>query len=1121
MPLTSALHSTLNVFLTLKMQRLGIKNCHEIVNKLLMANRALFISFARKSKKLKMNLKKILPLLFAALITPFFMLAQVTTSGISGIVKNSEGAPLVKATIRATHIPSGSVYTTVSRADGIYTISNMRVGGPYKVEVSFVGYTPEVFNDLNLELGTPLALNVVMKENTTTLAGVTITSQRNSLISSERTGPATQISQQELQTLPTINRNIDDYTRLTPQAQARKSSSDGSTMGISFAGASNKYNQFSIDGANATDVFGLAASGTNGGQASLNPVPFDAIEQVQIVLAPYDVTLSGFTGGGVNAVTRSGTNKFHGSIYGFNQNQGLVGKSPNDGSKYGTFKDNTFGARLGGPIIKNKLFFFVNYEGERRTQPVENLPGSATSQIRTSVLDSLSTFLQDESQHAGWTYNPGSYNGFDKSKKSDAFFARIDWNINQNNKLTLRHNYVKGSNFIIGDGTSSMSFYNNGYNFNSTTNSTVAELNSNFSSKYSNVLRLTYTNTRDNRATPGDLFPGVTISDNGATYNFGTEQYSQANSLAQNTFTLTDNFNIYAGKHNITLGTDNQFYNSKNLFLAGYAGNYTYSSLQDFYDDASGVDSAFANSYKIAYSTDPKNPQPLSVVHAIQFSLYAQDEFTVNDKFKLTYGVRADMPVFTNKPAANDAFNSSDIAMNNNVATNKIPKAQVLLSPRVGFNWDVKGNRQTQIRGGIGIFTGRVPFVWISNQYGNTGIGTISSSLYSSSVVSQNIHFSPVNPIQPSGYGPGINTTSQDFKYPRTLRSNLAIDQQLPYGFVGTLEGIYTKTLQDILYHDINLGPSTTTEVLGNTTRPFYGSRINSTFSNIYSLGNTTKGYSYNITASIRRLFRNGWSASFSYSLGHSYTMNDGTSSQAGSNYRYAYNINGLNHLDLARSNYDQGSRIIGYIGKKIKYGKLYTDIGLVYNGQSGQTLSYVYYGDINGDDGSTPTKLSTSGGADLIYMPGDVSQFADHGGLTAAEQFAAFQKYENSDEYLKNHIGKNTTRNADRLPWENHFDLKVEEGFAFYKQHTLSFVVNVFNIGNMISKDWGKSYYASNQEQQPLNVDHFVKNADGTVTPYWYFNPNYGLNKFTNKPWGYSDFLSRWSMQLGLRYSF
>ncbi|MDP4129091.1 MAG: TonB-dependent receptor plug domain-containing protein, partial [Bacteroidota bacterium] len=930
--------------------------------------------------------------------------------------------------------------------------------------------------------------------------------------------------QAELQALPTITRNIDDYVRLVPQAQPRRSNVDGSTMGISFAGQSNKYNQFTIDGANATDIFGLAASGTNGGQAALNPIPFDAIEQVQVILAPYDVALSGFTGGGVNAVTRSGTNSFHGSVYGFNQNQGLVGRSADTKAAYTTFHDWQYGARLGGPIIKNKLFFFLNYEGERRSQPPANLPGTPASQIRTSALDSLSNFLKDESKHTGWSYDPGGYNGFNNEKKSDAIFVRLDWNINDRNKLTLRNSYVKGSNFIFSNSSpSSMSFYNNGYNFNSTNNSTVLELNSNISSKFSNMLRFTYTATRDSRATPGSLFPAVKIADNGATYNFGTEYSSQANSLDQNILTITDNFNVYAGKHTLTFGTDNLFYNSKNVFLQGLVGSYTYNTLQDFYDDASGVATAYASQYQTVYSTDPKNPKPVANINASRLGFYAQDAFPVLDNFNITYGLRADIPVFSRKPVANEAFNSSDIAVDNGVATNKVPKTTVLLSPRIGFNWDVKANRQTQVRGGVGIFTGRVPFVWISNQYSNTGIGTISSTLNATQVASNNVHFAPNTPFHPgTGVGPGINVTDPDFKYARTLRSNLAVDQKLPHGFVATLEGIYTRTLQDILYHDLNLAPSGSNLILGNTQRPFYGQKINAGYSSVYALSNTTQGHSYNITLSLMRPFSKGWSASISYSLGHSWGVIDGTSSTAASNYRFNYNVNGLNNIDEARSNYDQGSRVIGYLGKKFSYGKIFsTNIGLVYTGQSGQTFSYVYYGDINGDDGSTPAKLSTAGSADLIYLPTGASQFVDKNGLTAAQQFTAFETYMNSTRYLKNHIGKNTVRNGDRLPWENHFDLKVEESLAIYKQHTLSITVNIFNISNLLSNKWGHSYYLSNQEAQPLDVDHFTANADGSVTPYYYYNPTFGLNKYTNKPWGYNDFLSRWNMQLGVRYSF
>lgn len=999
---------------------------------------------------------------------------------------------------------------------------NMRVGGPYTVTVSYVGYQPFSLTDIFLELGVDTKLTPSLAPQEAALKEIVVTSSRSAMKNTP--GTSTQITQQQLQTLPTISRNIDDYTRLTPQAQARRSATDGSTFGVSFAGASNKYNKFTIDGANATDVFGLAASGTNGGQAALNPIPFDAIDQVQVVLSPYDVTLSGFTGGGINAVTKSGNNTYHGSVYGFNQNQNFVGRSANDNSKYGEFKDNIFGARFSGPIIKNKLFFFLNYEGQRRSQPIDNMPGSSTSNIRTSALDSIAAFLQDQSKHPGWSYNPGAYNGFSKDKKSDAAFARIDWNIDSKNKLTLRHNFVKGNNFIFSDGTNSASFYNNGYNFNSTTNSTVLELNSNISSKFANMARITYTAARDNRSTPGDLFPSVIISDNGASYNFGTEYSSQANSLDQNTLTITDNLNIYSGKHNIVIGTDNTFYNSKNVFLQGLVGGYTYSSLQSFYDDASGLPTAYANKYQTVYSTDPKNPKPIADVKYAQIALYVQDAFTVNKKLKVTYGIRGDLPIFSGRPAANPAFNSSALATKNDVATDKIPTTKLLVSPRVGFDWDVTGDRSTRVRGGAGLFTGRIPFVWISNQYSNTGIGTISSTLNATDVVANNVHFTPNTPFHPAtGAGPGINVTNPDFKFPSTFRGNLAVDHKLPFGFVGTIEGIYTKTLQDIKYLDLNLAPSTKNLVVGNTTRPFYGAKVDPSYSSIYALDNTTEGYSYNFTVSVSRNDPRGWTTSLAYSLGHSFTISDGTSSTAGSQYRFVYGIQGANNVQLTRSNYDQGSNIIGYVGKKFTYlgGRLSTTVGLVYNGFSGQPFSYVYFGDLNGDDGSVITRVSTSGGNDLLYLPTDASQFVTKNGLTPAEQFAAFQKFMNSDEYMRSHIGQNTERNEDRLPWENHFDLKVEQGFAVYKTHTLSFIANIFNVGNLLNNDWGKAYYIGNQESQPLNVDHFELQSNGDVKPFYYFNPTFGLNKYTNKPWQYADYLSRWSMQLGLRYSF
>ncbi|TDW96529.1 TonB-dependent receptor [Dinghuibacter silviterrae] len=1075
-----------------------------------------------------MSLKKLLLTILVALGLPTLLLAQETTSGVSGKVTNSKNEALGGATVTAIHVPSGSKYHALTQPDGAFHLSNMRVGGPYRIEISYVGYGTKTFTDLTLQLGSPLDLTVTLADASQTISEVTITGSRNknALISPERMGTSTNFSLQQLSILPTTGRNVDDFTRLVPQAQPRKSTVDGSTLGVSFAGESNKYNQFTIDGANATDVFGLAASGTNGGQASLNPIPFDAIDQVQVILAPYDVTLSGFVGGGVNAVTRSGTNTLHGSVYGFNTNQSFVGKQAVTGNSYGNFKDWTYGARLGGAFIKNKLFFFVNYEGERKSNPVSYMPGSATSQIRTTALDSITSFLKNESAHPGWSYNPGAYNGFNTDKHSDAVFARIDWNIDEKNKLTIRHSLVKGYNFIFSDAASSAYFYNTGYRFNSTNNSTVVELNSNISNKVSNVLRGTMTITRDNRKTPGTLFPYVKVSDNGATYYFGTDVSSQANSLGQNTYTITDNLNLYAGKNTFTFGTDDEFYHSKNVFLQGIVGSYTYASLASFFADAGGSATAYPTAYSTVYSTDKSNPEPAAKVSAGQFSLYAQDAYQAAPNFKLTLGIRADAPTFFTKPADNTTFNSTSLATSNGVATNQVAKTAVVLSPRVGFNWDVKNDKQTQIRGGVGIFMGRTPFVWLSNQYSNTGIGTISGSLNAAQVVTDNVHFNPTSPYQPapSGIPLVINVTDPHYKYPRSLRSNLAIDQRLPWGLVGTLEGIFTKTIQDISYQDLNLAPSQYTLVLGNTTRPFYGSRNNASYANVLELTNTKQGYGYSITGKIEKPFSHGWTASVAYSIGHSYATNNGTSSVALSNWRYAYNVNGLNNLSLGHSNYDPGSRVIAYVGKRFEYGKIFsTSLGLIYSGTSGQRFSYVYYGNINGDDGSTlsaPTKPSTAGGADLIQLPGDSTQFVAHGGLTATQQWTAFQQFENSTKYMRKHIGQNTAINGDIMPWENHFDLKIAESIAFYKEHTLTITLDIFNVGNLVSKTWGRAYYLSNQESQPLNVDHFTVSGN-TVKPYYYYTPQYGLNAQTGKPWGYADYESRWSMLLGLRYSF
>lgn len=1069
-----------------------------------------------------MLLRKALQLLVIMLL-PAFVMAQVTSSSIEGTVTSETGTALEGATIKAVHEPSGTVYSTLARSGGNFTIPNMRVGGPYKITVSYVGYQPLSYDNISLDLGQPTKLTPVLIDNSSNLADVSVVSRKNSLISKNLTGTSVSVSQQEMSMLPSISRNVNDFARLSPIAQVRSSSSDGSPAGISFGGQSTRYNQFTIDGANATDIFGLSSNGTNGGQAGINPIPFDAIDQLQVILAPYDVTQGGFTGGGMNAVTRSGTNELHGSAYGFYQNQGFVGKSMDTRQPYGKFHNWQYGARLGGAIIKDKLFYFINYEGLNRSQPVANQPGSGSSSFTAddiAAAQTLSDYLKKT-----YNYDPGAITGLNQTRNSNSIFARIDWNINDKNKLMIRHNYVNGNNYSISDLATSMSFGNNGYTFRSKTNSTVLELNSNINSGLSNMLRLTYTSVNDKRDV-GSPFPSVSISDNGVTYKFGNEYSSQANSLDQHIATLTDNLNIYKGDHTITIGTDNQFYTTKNIFLQGLYGDYVYKSLDDFYNGTN------LNQYQTTYSTNDKDPYAPASVKMGQFGLYVQDAWNIKNNFKLTYGLRADLPVYFNKPVANQEFNDSKVAKDFNVQNNQPPKSKILLSPRAGFNWDVFHDAKTQIRGGAGLFTGRVPMVWVSNQYSNTGSATIKYKATASDIAKNGaIKFDPANPYRGTSTLPTeIDVTDRNFVAPRTFRANLALDQKLPWGVIMTIEGVYTKTIKDILYQDLNLKAADSSISLGNgVTRPFYGYALrNANYTNILYLTNTSKGHAYNAYIRFKKEFTKGWMGSVAYSIGHSYGLNDGTSSTALSNYRYAYNINGLNNLDVARNNTDQGSRVTLMIGKQFNYGKFSTNLGLFYTGQSGQTLSYVVYGDLNGDDGSVSNAVSTAGGADLMYVPNDVSDFKDvkdkSGNITssAASQLEAWNEYVAADPYLAANKGKNLKRNGSRLPWENHVDFKFAQDFRITGTHKITLSLDIFNVGNLISKDWGKAYYAGNQELTPLTLAGFQTTSDPKVLkPVYTFSSSHGLNKYTNKPWAYSDYLSRWNMQIGLRYTF
>jgi len=1091
-------------------------------------------------------------ILFLSVYVPMAGYAQVTTGTMTGTVKATGGEALAGATVTAVHEPTGSKYTTIAKTNGQFTLPNLRVGGPYTVTVHFEGYADGVYSDLNISLGTPLTISSTLEVTSKTLGEVKVTAARKgAVISSQRTGAATYISPRLMQSVPTINRNVQDFARLTPQASTTTSSSDGSSLSTSFGGQNNRYNQFSIDGANSTDAFGLTSSGTNGGQANINPISIEAIQEMQIVLSPYDVTQGGFTGGGMNAVTKSGTNRFHGSAYGNYQNESFVGKSVANKSGAGTvasrlayqnFKNTTYGGSLGGAIIKNKLFFFAAAEHYEKTSPLAfdpTISGSGSS-ANADTLKQLRQFLIDT-----WKFDPGEYGAITKKNFSTSVFGRIDWNINDHHKLTIRHSYVHGANDIISRSATSIVFSNGGYKFINTSNSTVVELNSTFNSGSSNVLRVVYNNVKDLRQSVS--FPALTILNNGVTYNVGSDFSSQVNSLDQDIITLTDNFTFYKDKHTITIGTNNEFYNTKNNFLQGYYGSYTYGTSAT----NTGI-KLFENnttapaSYSVGYSVKGGDDKATAILHAAQLGFYAQDVYSITDKFKLTYGLRIDLPVYFNKPPANTAFANDPTFASFGVKTEQMPKVNPLFAPRVGFNWDIKGDATTQLRGGAGLFTGRVPFVWVSNQFSNTGVTNILFNASSSTTPAlstirfnynpNDTHMGATVPSNTTVPQTVINVIDKKFKYPQVFRANIAVDQQLPvWGLVGTLEAVFTKTVNNANYQNLNVTyfPDSTVTLGKGVTRPLWTKRVTNTYSDVVLMTNTSKGYAYNLTAQITKPYSHGWSGMFAYTYGRSTSMSDLTSSVAYSNWRFAYSTYGLNNLDLTKSNFDLGSRMVGYVTKEFRYAnnRLATSFTLIYTGQSGQPISYLYSRDITGDDQSN---LAVSNS--IVYIPKNFAEanFVNlsrtvngvNTTVTPAQQWADFQTFVLNNKYLKDHIGQNTERNGDRLPFENHFDIRIAQEIGLVKGHKIQIYFDILNASNLLNKDWGWSYNLANQSINLLTVSNQAATPSATAgtpgQPAFQFDiTRMGSVGGVYRPYFVSDFTSRWNSQIGLRYSF
>ncbi len=1054
-----------------------------------------------------------------------------TTSSINGIVYDTDKQSLPGATILAVHGPSGTRYTSTTDFDGSFRISNMRVGGPYKITVSYVGFKSFQDNGSFLQLGESNTLKVVLVSESNELKEVVVTSSRDNTFNSKRTGAQTVIDSKKINALPTLSRNISDFARLTPQAQLR-----GDDV-LSIGGQNNRFNSIYIDGAVSNDVFGLAANGTNGGQTGVSPISIDAIEQFQVSVSPFDVKLSGFAGGAISAITRSGTNEFEGSAYFLNRNQNLVGMTPpslagtSRRSKLADFTAQTYGIRAGGALKKDKLFYFINYERQDNETP-------QPFELSTYTGDSRNRLAELRTKLASYGYDPGSFENNVRTLVSDKLTTKLDWNINDNHKLSLRHSYVKAENFSPNrSSATAINFINGSQLFESTTNTTALELSSKFGNKFSNNLVVAYTDVNDDRDASGSPFPTVQIFDGAApSIFFGAEAFSTANLLRQKILTITDNLEINIGRNTLTIGTHNEFSNSRNVFFGNNFGSYRYNNLNDFLNNAK------PNRFQLNYSLiggEGDDSQGAAEFGTMQFGAYIQNDMRVNDNLKVSYGVRVDVPVWEDGLVNND-FNTRTVdlltAAGKDLQGARVGEAirtQAHISPRVGFNYDLNGKKTTQFRGGAGVFTSRLPLVWPGGTYNNNGLSQGAIQITSAadmpvfnpnpSVASQLAPLPNTNLYPRPGSGlPGgnIDLFAKDFKLPQVFKASFAVDQKLPYGFVLSSEIIYNDNISAVLYQDLNIRAASS-NLTGPDTRPRFNgnSRVDQRYLGIYLGSNTSEGKSHNLSFTLTKNFRSDFidaNVSGTYSYGKSTVLMDATSSQNSSQWRNNENVNGANNLVLSRSDFDPGRRVIANGNATFKWNEFTkTTIGLFYEGAQGTPFSYVY------NDGGRISQDTFSNSA-LIYVPATKADitFVTANGLTPDQQWDAFNSFVEGNDYLRSRRGKYAERNGDRLKTSHIIDLKFAQDFTIKvgkKKHTLSFTADIFNFTNLLNKDWGKRYFVNN-DQVPLLTQVGSTIAAG-ARPVFSFNPVTAANINQVDDVGLNS--SRWQVQTGLRYTF
>lgn len=1109
-------------------------------------------------------MRKFLLLLFTV-FTATVALAQVTTSSMTGLIKDGKGETLPGATVIATHVPSGTVYSAATNADGLFNLPGMRVGGPYTVTISYIGYSKSTLEDITLKLGEPYTINLQLSQGEgVELKAVNVVSSRR--IASAKSGASTNINRTALATLPTFSRSITDFTRLSPQANGSGS----------FGGRDSRLNSVTVDGANLNNAFGTSSDLFPGGGAQ--PISIETYDELSINNSPFDVRQSGFTGAGIYATTKSGTNTFHGSAYIYYKNQSFNGTKigSNDiSAAIAKSSTTTYGATLGGPIIKNKLFFFGNYEHEVATNPGINFSptgGSGTGTVAATTVADLklvSDYLKNK-----FGYETGGYDNFEAFKpKNTKYLIKLDWNINAKNKLTLKYSYLNATSDQIVNNTStpnngaytytnvstgatttrgtgglpngrysnqSIAFANSNYGFLNVVKTGTAELNSSISPKLSNQLLFTFKNYNNPRTSKGAIFPTIDIF-NGAGNNYitaGSDPFTKYNQVIDNTTSIYDNLTYYAGKHTITAGINYEYQRIGNAFLPGAAGSYIYNSLNDFLTDAAPIQ------FTYNYSLVPGVDQVFSAnLKTGTISLYAQDEFNISSNMKLTYGLRADRTAILENPIENPQITALQIPDQNGNLTSYnsglYPKNRIYLSPRIGFRGTFLEDNSLVVRGGIGIFTGKIPYVFLTNGPSNSAMYNFGAVATAAQLPGIKLNPDPsvYKSLFPTAAGTAVQSSTvvldRNYKFPQVFRANLGIDKNLGNGFTATFEALYTKDINATRLRNANLKtPTGVTKEVDGVSRPrFIGTgtanavvaadrAIYPALSSVVVLENTNEGYAYQLTGQINKSFAGGFNANLAYTYTQAKEAFATGGTTAATVWAGTSNVGTSNAIELGNTGFYVPHRIVGSASYRFNYlDHASTSIGIFYQGQAGSNpFSYTVNGDLNGDGNAS---------SDLMYIPKEgstvnfVSLTTNINGVpttfTPQQQADAFEQYINNSDYLKSHRGQFAERNASFMPWYNRIDLNILQDFYIKtkngQKHTLELSAVMINVANFISRNWGiQQQFVTSSPLTYSSID-----AAGV--------PSYQLrvinNALVTTPFQNATANTTWSLLIGAKYLF